>query len=77
MVIAKVRKRAQFDVLAVKRLSTCSLGDMLLSDEPIDENDDVNIEIEDQFLYEVGGNIGQCVYINNNNVAIYMYRSVY
>ncbi len=63
MVIAKVRKRAQFDVLAVKRLSTCSLGDMLLSDEPIDENDDVNIEIEDQFLYEVGGNIGQCIII--------------
>ena len=58
LVIAKVRKRSQLDVIAVKRLSTCSLGDMLPSDDCPDEGEgDVNVE--EQFLYEAGGNIGE------------------
>ena len=60
MVVAKLRKRSQFDVLAMKRMSISSLSDNSLpscDDSMGEDGEDVNLE--EQFLYESGGNIGE------------------
>ncbi len=48
--MAKIRKRAQFDVLAVQRMSSGSLLEGVVSEDGMED---------EQFLHEIGGNIGQ------------------
>ena len=57
MVIAKLRKRSQINPSAVRRISLASIGDVSPNDDLLDELEEVNLE--EQFLFEVGGNIGE------------------
>ena len=55
MVVAKIFKRAQFDVLAVKRMSSGSILDSTVSENGLEDG----AAMDEQFLHEIGGNIGQ------------------
>ena len=58
-VVAKLRKRSQINRDVVRRMSTNSLGDVSChSDDSLDETGE-DIDVGEQFLYEVGGNIGK------------------
>ena len=77
-VVAKLRRRSQLNRDAVKRISTPTLPDhkrisaSSLSDHSCGSSDsldevgtDQDIDVTEQFLFEVGGNIGEyfiCVY---------------
>ena len=71
-VVAKLRRRSQLNRDAVKRISTptlsdhkrisgSSLSDHSCSSDSLDEaGTDQEIDFTEQFLFEVGGNIGEC-----------------
>lgn len=57
-VIAKIRKRSLLNRDVIRKITTPNVGDSSTSDESSEGADDV-IEVGEQFLHEVGGNIGE------------------
>ena len=91
-VVAKLRRRSQLNRDAVKRISTptlpdhrrisgSSLSDHSCSSDSLDEvgTDQLqDIDVTEQFLFEVGGNIGEYEYYLpcSSYIIAYKYRSV-
>ena len=58
-VVAKLRKRRLFNKDAIRKIALPSAVDICATDDTLLENAEDLSELEEQFLHEVGGNIGK------------------